>query len=89
MPYYTEIKKWSTKYAATIGMCGSHSHDYETAPAEEFVVWDKIVTKSSCRGRIHRYNYQKWDCNNDMYDSAIAETIHHSRWFQLKRAIKL
>ena len=89
MGYYTEVEKWSAKYAATIGMCGSYGHQYYPATAEEFVVWDNIVTKCGCRGRINGDLYRKWDSSDDSYDCEIAGAMNQSRWLEIKRCYKL
>ena len=59
IPCYTNIEKWSANYTASIGIYGSYGHTYATASAEEFMIWDIIVTNSNYIGIIHGDIYIK------------------------------
>ena len=70
-------------------MFGSYGHDYKNASAEELVRWDNIITKAGCRGRTTGDIYRKWDPSNDMFDEAIAKSMSHTWWLEIKRCVKL
>ena len=89
MPYYSKLERWSTKYAASIGLLGSYGHDFKTPNIEELVHWDSCVFKSGVNGALQGALYRRWRLGDTAYDPDIASSMTHSRWLQIKRIIKL
>ena len=51
-PYYSNIEKWTAKYAASIGMYGSYGYSYQTVNVEELVKWDACVFMPGVTGKL-------------------------------------
>jgi hypothetical protein len=89
LPYYSEIEKWTAKYAASIGLFGSYGHDYKTASIEELVHWDHLIIKSGVNGGISDGAiYRRWKTGG-AYCPEIAKTMTYHRYLQIKRSVKL
>ena len=89
LPYYSNIEKWTAKYAASIGMYGSYGHSYQTVNVEELVKWDACVFMSGVKGKLDGSIYRRWKKNDKAYDEDIENEMTHSRWLQIKRTLKL
>jgi hypothetical protein len=89
LPYYSKVERWSTKYAASIGLLGSYGHDFKTPTIEELVHWDSCVFKSGVNGALQGALYRRWRVGDTAYDPDIGASMTHTRWLQIKRIIKL
>jgi hypothetical protein len=89
MPYYSKLERWSTKYAASIGLLGSYGHDFKTPNIEELVHWDSCVFKSGVNGALQGALFRRWRVGDTAYDPDVAASMTHTRWLQIKRIIKL
>ena len=89
LPYYSVVENWSSKYAAITGMTGSYGHSFKLPTIEELVRFDSAVIRDGVLGGLDGALHHRWDDQSSAFDSDIANSIHHTRWLQLKRTFKL
>ena len=89
LPFYTEVERWTTKYAATLGLFGAYGHDHKPPVCAELLHFDMAVVRDGVCGGMDGAIYRRWKANDEAYDSEIAGAITHTRWLQIKRIYKL
>ena len=70
-------------------MFSDYGHKYLAPTAAKYLKWDGVVFKSGSKGCIDGDMYRRWIPGDDYYDFEIANSMHHTRWIQMKRALKL
>jgi hypothetical protein len=89
LPYYSLVENWSSKYAAITGMTGSYGHAFKLPTIEELMHFDSAVIRDGVLGGLDGALHRRWDVHSSAFDADIANSIHHTRWLQLKRTFKL
>ena len=89
MPYYSNVERWSRKYASSIGCGGSYGHAFAEPFIEDFVRFDSVVVRDGVHGGSSGAIYLRWDKRSTCFDQDIADSMTHTRWLQLKRIFKL
>jgi hypothetical protein len=89
LPYYSEVERWTQKYATSIGLGGSYGHSFKEAMVEELLRFDSVVIRDGVHGGTDGAIYRRWRQGETTFDKEIAKSISHTRWLQLKRTYKL
>ena len=89
MPYYSEVERWTQKYATSLGLGGSYGHKFEEVMLEELLHFDSVVIRDGVHGGTDGAIYRRWKHGETTFDSDVAKSISHTRWLQLKRTYKL
>ena len=89
MPWYSQIEKWTSKYASTIGMYGSYGHQFEHANINELLKFDMVAVRSGCIGRLDGDIHLRWKAGDSAFDFTISNVMSLTRWLEIKRAYKL
>jgi hypothetical protein len=86
--FYSKVEGFTNSYAYSIGLGGSYGHRFKSIDLHELVHFDGVVVRDGVRGGSNGALYRRWMDGADQ-DELIAESIHHCRWLQIKRCIKL
>ena len=86
--FYSKVEGFTNSYAYSIGLGGSYGHRFKSVDLHELVHFDGVVVRDGVRGGSNGALYRRWMQGADQ-DELIAESIHHCRWLQIKRVIKL
>jgi hypothetical protein len=89
LPYYSKTECWSQKYGALIRLGGLHGHVFKPVTILDLLKFDMVVVKDGVLGRSDGAIYRRWqegDCN---YNKAVANSMMHTCWLQIKRVYKL
>jgi hypothetical protein len=86
--FYSKVEGFTNSYAYSIGLGGSYGHRFKSIDLHELVHFDGVVVRDGVRGGSNGALYRRWMEGADN-DELIAESIHHCRWLQIKRCIKL
>jgi hypothetical protein len=89
LPYYSEIERFTAKYAAGLGLGGSYSHSFGIPKIDELLKFDMILTRDGLLGGSRGSIHLRWDKDDSLYCERIATSMTHSRFLQLKRTLKL
>ena len=89
MPYYSEVERWTQKYATSLGLGGSYGHSFKEAMLDELLHFDSAVIRDGVHGGTDGAIYRRWKLGETTFDPEIARSITHTRWLQLKRTYKL
>jgi hypothetical protein len=89
IPFYTEVEKFTNKYAAGMGLGGSYGHSFQPSKIPELLHFDMILVRDGVCGGSQRALHNRWDENDALYQEEIAETMSHTHFLQLKRTYKL
>ncbi len=85
LPYYSLVESWSSNYAAITGMTGSYGHSFKLPTIEELMHFDSAIFRDGVLGGLDGALHRCWDAESSAFDANIANSIHHTRWLQLKR----
>jgi hypothetical protein len=86
--FYSKVEGFTNSYAYSIGLGGSYGHRFKSIDLNELVHFDGVVVRDGVRGGSNGALYRRWMHGADQ-DELIAESMHHCRWLQIKRVIKL
>jgi hypothetical protein len=89
LPYYSEVERWTQKYATGIGLGGSCGHSFKEVMLEELLHFDSVMIRDGVHGGTGGAIYCRWQEGETIYDKDVARSISHTRWLQLKRTYKL
>lgn len=89
MPYYSEVERFTNKYAAGLGMGGSYGHSFSVPKIPELVKFDMTLIRDGVLGGSKGAVHLRWKEDDALFNKEIAETMTHTRWLQLKRTYKL
>jgi hypothetical protein len=89
LPYYSEVERWTQKYATSIGLGGSYGHSFKEVMLEELLHFDSVVIRDGVHGGTDGAIYRRWRQGETTFDEEVAKSISHTRWLQLKRTYKL
>jgi len=88
--YYSNVMTWSHKYAVDLGLTGSYGHKFQELMIPEIVRFDGVLIRDGVlNGSTDGALYRRWDQRSSSYDKAIADSLTHTRFLQLKRTLKL
>jgi hypothetical protein len=86
--FYSKVEGFTNSYAYSIGLGGAYGHRFKSIDLHELVHFDGVVVRDGVRGGSNGALYRRWMEGADR-DELIVESIHHCRWLQIKRVIKL
>jgi hypothetical protein len=89
LPFYSEVERWTQKYATSIGLGGSYGHSFKEVMVEELLHFDSVVIRDGVHGGTDGAIYRRWREGETTFDKDVAKSISHTRWLQLKRTYKL
>jgi hypothetical protein len=89
LPYYSEVERWTQKYATSLGLGGSYGHSFKEVMLEELLHFDSVVVRDGVHGGTDGAIYRRWREGETTFDKDVAKSISHTRWLQLKRTYKL
>jgi hypothetical protein len=85
LPYYSEVERWTQKYATSLGLGGSYGHSFKEVMLEELLHFDSVVVRDGVHGGTDGAIYRRWREGETTFDKDVAKSISHTRWLQLKR----
>ena len=88
-PYYTEVQRLSTMYAAQQGLMGSYGHTFNIPTVPELLKFDAVLVKDGVVGKSDGAIHLRWDPKSSCFNKEIHCALSHTRWLQLKRTYKL
>ena len=91
MSFYLEVCRFSTIYAAELGLGMGYGHAFKAIQIYELVQWDGIIVQDGVRGGskgavIRRFKKAKY---NSAFDPLISKAMTMTRYLEIKRVIKL
>jgi len=89
MAFYTEVEKFTSIYAASMGAGGTYGHNLKPMRAAELLQFHAAVIRDGVHGGSDGGLFRRWDSTTSTYDSELAGAISLSHWRQIKRYIKL
>ena len=89
MPYYSEVERFTAKYAAILGMGGSYGHHFVAPRIPELAKFDCILIRDGVLGGSKGSIHLRWKPDDALYNSDIAGAMTHTRFLQIKRTFKL
>ena len=84
-PFYSEVEKWSQKYAASQGLFGAYGHNFKPVMCAELLHFDMCVVRDGVLGGMGGAIYCRWKKDDSAYDLETATAITYTRWVQIKR----
>ena len=90
IPYYSSVEKWSTLYAASLGiLSGSYGHNVKPFSSLELLHFDMVVIRDGVLGGQRGAIYRRWKKDCSAYDTYTVDSITYSRFLEVKRCYKL
>ena len=75
LPYYSEVGRWTQKYATSIGLGGSYSHSFQEVMVEELLHFDSVVIRDGMHGGMDGAIYRRWRQGETTFDEEVANSI--------------
>jgi hypothetical protein len=72
LPFYSEVVKWTNKYAASIGMFSDYVHQFNPITAKEMLHFDIAVVQDGVQGGMDGAIYRRWKVGESSYDPKIV-----------------
>ena len=87
--FYTDVTQFSNLYKHQVGIGNGYGHDVDEAKTWEFVRFDGVLVRDGVRGGGDGAIYRRWNVMSSTNDKHISSSLSLSRWFNLKRLLKL
>ena len=75
IPYYSSVEKWSTLYAASLGiLSGSYGHNVKPFSSLELLHFDMVVIRDGVLGGQRGAIYRRWKKDCSAYDTYTVDS---------------
>jgi hypothetical protein len=90
MPYYSEVERFTAKYAAHLGMEGSYyGHSFIQPQIPELAQFNFVLIRDGVFGSSKGSIHLRWKEGDAMFNSVISSVMTYTRFLQIKHTLKL